>query len=365
MKKIIHVFVTIFTITFFITNAFAQDEADMPHSIINIVRSGKFRGSACRTDIIFPNQRKFNLSLNSTVQYKIFSEGEILVTVEISCPGTQYTLPSDFSTQVSLTVKRGEEYYLLYDVKFEQVEKADVQKLLDKQTNVLKQEENLDFPINKNSLKDIVKKDGEGQGTCFLVNADGYFITNFHCIENAEEIMIKGIDGDFTTKYGATVVASDRSNDLALLKISNKNVKFTKPPFSIRSYGIAQAERVYALGFPIAQVMGEEVKITEGIISARSGAQGDISRYQISASVNPGSSGGPLIDENGNLIGVIYAKSTVADAAGYAIKSSYLETFLKNVDLFEFPILTDLTTDITFPQKVEMLKNFIFILETK
>src|SRR5690606_18812934 len=121
----------------------------------------------------------------------------------------------------------------------------------------------------------------------FVISTDGYLVTNYHCIENAKEITVKGIDGDFVTKYGASVVASDPSNDLALIKVGNKNVKFAIPPFAVRSSGVAQAEKVYALGFPKAEAMGEEVKITEGIISAKSGVQGDISKFQISAAVNP------------------------------------------------------------------------------
>ncbi len=104
-------------------------------------------------------------------------------------------------------------------------------------------------------------------------------VTNYNCIENAKEITVKGIDGDFTTKYGATLVASDPSNDLALLRIGNKNVKFNILPFGLRSGGVAQAEKVYALGFPSAGAMGAEVKITEGIISAKSGVGGDVSKF--------------------------------------------------------------------------------------
>jgi S1-C subfamily serine protease len=341
----------------------AQGEADLPSSTIYFVRGSNFFGSGCRTDITLPNQRQFNLSWKSIVKYKVYSEGEINITLEIIC--TSQSGSSTGTMQVALDVKRGKEYYILYTAsKFKAVEKAEVQKELDEFKNVMKQEENLDFPINKNSVKNIAEKDGKGQGSCFLISSEGYLITNYHCIENAKEIMIKGIDGDFSTKYGATVVASDQSNDLAILKLSNKNLKFKNPPFAIRSSGVAQAEKVYALGFPAASAMGQEMKITEGIISAKSGVQGDISKFQISAAVNPGNSGGPLIDEKGNLIGVIYAKSTIAEAAGYAIKASYLETFLKNVDEFNYPILVNQVMDKPLAEKVSELKNFVFIIET-
>lgn len=362
MKKIV-----LFTLlTVMSSTLFGQDSKDLPYSIINFIRSGNFFGSACRSDIILPNQRQFNLSNNSTVKYKVFSEGEIAITVEKYCPGVNGGPSSSSSEQISINIKRGNEYYVFYNAgSFNVVKKSKVQKFLNRQKNVMKQEENIEFPINRNSIKDIAKKEGQGQGTCFLISSDGYLITNFHCIENAKEITIKGIDGDFTTRYGATVVASDPSNDLALIKISNKNISFTNPPFSIRSNGVAQAEKVYAIGYPNAAVMGEEIKITEGIISAKSGVQGDISKFQISAAVNSGNSGGPLIDEEGNLIGIIYAKSSIAESAGYAIKASYLETFLKNVDDFNLPVLTNLIKDKSLPQKIEILKRNIYILETK
>ncbi len=352
MKNLISTFLLILMTAL----AFGQNDNDLPHSTIYLIRTKSFMNSAVASYIQFENQQKFGLPVGGVVQYKIYSDGEISIGAEYIGGKTNYC---------NLNITRGNEYYVYLNLgKFSEVKKEDVLQILDKPKSFTKREENLDFPINRNSLKDIAKNDGKGQGTCFLISSNGYFITNFHCIENAKEITIKGIDGDFITKYGATVIASDRANDLALIKIINKNVKFENPPFAIRSNGVVQAEKVYALGFPQTETMGEEIKITEGIISAKSGAQGDVSKFQISAAINPGNSGGPLIDEDGNLIGVIYAKSAIADAAGYAIKSSYLETFLNNVDGFTMPILTNLIDDKSIPQKVEILKGFIFIIET-
>ena len=78
------------------------------------------------------------------------------------------------------------------------------------------------------------------------------------------------------------------------------------------------------LGYPLISTMGMDIKLTNGIISAKTGYQGDVSQYQISAPIQPGNSGGPLFDKNGNLIGIVCAKHTEAENAGYAIKVSYL-----------------------------------------
>lgn len=290
---------------------------------------------------------------------KIYSTGKINIAGIISCNGT--------GIDISLNVESGKKYYINVDVmKFNHFLSIDNEEGFKKHydsTKAISYEEDLRSPIN-NSASENAHKSEKGQGTCFLISANGYLITNNHCIEGAKEITVKGIDGDFTTKYGATVVAADPSNDLALLKLGNKNIKFTTPSIGIRSSGVAQGEKVYALGFPKASAMGEEVKITEGIISAKSGVGGDISKFQISAAVNPGNSGGPLIDEQGNITGIICAKSTIAESAGYAIKASYLETFLKNVDNFEYPNLVNTIKEKPFTDKVAEWKKYIYIVET-
>lgn len=297
------------------------------------------------------NQEFFSVSLDGS-SFKLYSTGRM----NIAAAGRE----------LNLTIESGKNYYVRLDIRnkaFIILENAELAKEMLDTSKVIPHEEDLRNPINSTALENANKSD-KGQGTCFLISSAGYLVTNNHCIKNAKEITVKGVDGDFTTKYGVTVIATDASNDLALLKFGNKNLKFDNPPTAIRSSGVAQAEKVYALGFPNATAMGAEVKITEGIISARSGVQGDISKFQISAAVNPGNSGGPLIDEQGNLIGVIYAKSTVAESAGYAIKAGYLETFLKNIENFDVPNLTNTIKDKSLSEKTAAWKNYIFIVET-
>lgn len=300
--------------------------------------------------------RKFIVSSGTSekVELCLISTGRINLTIQSAY----------WTEEINLDISEGSKFFIeniLPNARFRLVDSAKWVNSASyvKSTIVMKEEDSNPWGKIDNS-----KKSGKGQGTCFAISPNGYLVTNYHCIENAKEITVKGIDGDLTTKYGATVVASDPSNDLAILKIGNKNVKLNVPNYGLRSSGVAQAEKVYALGFPAAAAMGTEVKITEGIISAKSGVGGDISKFQISAAVNPGNSGGPLIDEQGNLIGVIFAKSTIAESAGYAIKASYLETFLKNVDGFEFPSFVNNMKDKSLPEKVADWKNYIFIVET-
>jgi S1-C subfamily serine protease len=342
-----------------------SDEDGIPFSTLHFIRSNRYIGSACRTDLTLPNQRDVPLSVGSIVHYKIYSEGEINITLDVRCPGVGYSPPSSRATQLSVNTKDGEEHYILYDLtSFSEISFEEARPYLDKTRNVMKQEEMIAMPINRGSFKNK-KRSSQGQGTCFLISSGGYLITNYHCIEDSKEFSVKGINGDFSTGYAAKVVASDPSNDLALLRLTDQTIALPAPPYQLRPSGVLQAERIYALGFPVAEAMGNELKITEGIISARSGIQGDISKFQISAAVNPGNSGGPLIDESGNVVGVVYAKSGVADNAGYAVKALYLEAFLKNVDNFTYPTFTNNLQSLSLPQKVEILRKNIFILETK
>ncbi|MDO4461430.1 MAG: trypsin-like peptidase domain-containing protein [Bacteroidia bacterium] len=170
----------------------------------------------------------------------------------------------------------------------------------------------------------IEKNTQEWTGTGFALT-DGYIVTNNHVINGAKEITVLGVNGDFNIEYRAYVVAVDKNNDLALIKINdNRFTGFSTIPYSVSNRICEVGEDVFVLGYPLTNYMGDEVKLTNGIISSRSGYQGDISTYQISAPVQPGNSGGPMFDSNGNVVGIVNAGIPSADNVGYAIKTSYL-----------------------------------------
>jgi S1-C subfamily serine protease len=112
-------------------------------------------------------------------------------------------------------------------------------------------------------------------------------------------------------------------------------------------------------------VMGMEVKFTDGKISSKTGAQGDIATYQTSVPVQPGNSGGPLFDYDGNLIGVINSKIMAADNVSYAIKANFIKNLL---DVLPTPVKMPEgkeLTNKTLTEKIKILSNFVPIIKIK
>lgn len=203
-----------------------------------------------------------------------------------------------------------------------------------------------------------------GSGTGFAISSNGYIVTNHHVIEGAKSIKVRGINGSFSKIYNAKVIIEDKNNDLAVIKIDDKDfTSLGAVPFVISSQVSDVATPIFVLGYPLRATMGDEVKFTNGTISSKSGWQGDITSYQITAPVQPGNSGGPLFDNKGNLIGIINAKHMGAENASYAVKSSYL---LNLISMISPPLrLQAVSSVIGKPQteQVKTLKKFVYIIE--
>lgn len=193
---------------------------------------------------------------------------------------------------------------------------------------------------------------------------DGYVVTNNHVIENAKSIKIRGIKGDFSQSYNASVAISDKNNDIALIKINDSNFQgFGNIPYAIASTTSEVGEDVFVLGYPLTATMGDEIKYTTGVISSKTGFQGDISLYQISAPIQPGNSGGPLFDSKGNIIGIVSSKHSEAENVGYAIKSLFLRSLIESYS--SVPIIPDKLTIATNtrPDQIKIVKPFVFLIE--
>jgi len=183
------------------------------------------------------------------------------------------------------------------------------------------------------SPRDIGESQLSKGGTGFFITADGFLISNAHVVESAAQVRLVTGAGLISAK----VVKVDAANDLALLKAEGK---FSALPVAA-SRPVKLGGTVATVGFPNIGLQGFAPKLAKGEIASLSGAADDARYFQISVPVQPGNSGGALVDERGNVVGVVSAKLSARAAlaatgalpenVNYAIKSSYLLSFLESV----------------------------------
>lgn len=170
-------------------------------------------------------------------------------------------------------------------------------------------------------------------GTGFFVTGNGDIITNAHVVRDCSEIRVGTGEGNFVD---ARIVAKDTTNDLALLRVDVRPAHIA----SLRSAAVRLGENVEAFGYPLSQVLATSGNFTTGNVTALAGV-GDDSRYvQISAPIQHGNSGGPLLDENGNVVGIVSSKlndinelkisGSVPQNVNFAIKASIAASFLQD-----------------------------------
>jgi S1-C subfamily serine protease/ATP-dependent 26S proteasome regulatory subunit len=161
-----------------------------------------------------------------------------------------------------------------------------------------------------------------GSGTGFFVTADGYVVTNAHVVEGCDDPkVVCGLAGPIA----AQVLARDAANDLALLKVD-----FASDHVATLRARVRVGEEVAAFGYPLQGLLAAGGNFTVGNVSALAGLKNDSGRIQISAPVQPGNSGGPVVDQSGNVIGVVVSRLTdyTQQNVNFAIKVNVLTEFL-------------------------------------
>jgi S1-C subfamily serine protease len=175
--------------------------------------------------------------------------------------------------------------------------------------------------------------DTKATGTGFLITDDGFLLSCYHVVANATRIMVNTKQGLFP----AELVKSDTVNDIALLKVDGA---FHSLPLT-SSDEVKLGQSVFTIGFPLISLQGVEPKLTKGEISSLNGLQDDPIDFQISAAVQPGNSGGPLVDEYGDVVGIVAARLSdeaalhssgmIPQNVNYAVKSSYAKMLLASL----------------------------------
>jgi serine protease Do len=198
--------------------------------------------------------------------------------------------------------------------------------------------------------------------TGFLIDPKGLMITNAHVVKDSRNIKIFNSKGD---QFNAFVVQLDIPRDVAIIKIDDSGFKpFNSLPYGIRRATSELAEPVFTLGFP-----RDEIVYGEGYLSARTGYLGDTLSCQIAVPANPGNSGGPVFNHEGEVIGILTGKQTEADDVVFAIQSKYIYQAVENVKknpIYQNVKITSKTNNLaglTKQQQVKKIEDCVFMVK--
>lgn len=227
------------------------------------------------------------------------------------------------------------------------------------------------FPaLNNTSVKNTNNQQNwAANGSGIIISKSGYIVTNYHVIENTQDVEVEFLLNGEVNSFNAEIVQTDKVNDLAILKIVDVNFDGVSDlPYNFKTRSSDVGTKVYAYGYPMAlTVMGKEIKITDGIISSKSGYDGDITTYQITAPIQGGNSGGPLFDDKGNFLGINSSglRKDFADNVGYTIKSSYvlnlIDVLPKSIDL---PSSTKLQS-LPLTAQIKEISKYVVLVKVK
>lgn len=258
------------------------------------------------------------------------------------------------------TDQNGVTFRLLFGLD-EVVAKAELERLSGKVAN------NPNLPIYR--PKEFRKEKGFSTGTGFFVTNDGYMVTNFHVIEGAQSVFV--ISPTEKKEVLATVIQTDQANDIAILKVEAQTVGI---PFA-SSLNTLKGEEVLTLGFPLVALQGQAQKATFGRINALTGIQDDIRFVQVDIPIQPGNSGGPLLNSRGEVIGVVTStlsqivalrtSGSLPQNVNYAVKSDYIIPTLNAARVDRSKVILPSSSKLSMAQIVSLRESSVMLVVAK
>jgi len=196
-------------------------------------------------------------------------------------------------------------------------------------------------------------------GTGFALSNDGYIVTNYHVVGNADSLYIQTNNGEY---YKAYMTAYDANNDVAILQVEDKNFRFGKGelPYSFAASKAGLGARVYTVGYP-----NDELVYNEGYISSRNGLKGDSMQYRLELPSAPGQSGSPVVDAQGSIVGIVTSKQAESESNTYAVSSKALLQLVRTMpkeQSIHFPKVSRLNS-LSREQQIAKLENYTCIVQ--
>jgi serine protease Do len=222
---------------------------------------------------------------------------------------------------------------------------------------------NLDHKLNSAETSATFDRGGTG----FLIDAKGYLVTSAHVVKGATQIDVQNSLGE----YNARIIQLDPTADIAVLKIEDTSYHaFNGLPYGISRTGGELGEDLFTLGYP-----RPEIVYNKGYLSSETGFQGDTTEFQLTIAANPGNSGTPVLNNEGEVIGIVTSSQHNAQGMVFAVRSknifraidsmkvdSSLQKIDSNLVHLKIPVNSSLR-GVDRRQQIKRLEDYIFIVK--
>jgi serine protease Do len=262
----------------------------------------------------------FQVNLKQNLQHvhsKLLEKGDLYEGGELSNMGRVVQLWNKYKRVTAIAASVGGVIALIISglaVYFSPVVNGNQIEQLSKAIEVIKRNQQYQGTLI-NEVKSKIPENAKliSGGSGFLIDAKGYIITNAHVLKGSGAVVVNSKGQEFN----AIIANIDTEKDLAILKINDPDFEpLVSLPYSIRKNNSDLGEQIFTLGYP-----RNDIVYGEGYVSARTGYNSDSLTYQVQISANPGNSGGPVFNNNGEVIGILSTRQAQAAGVVFAVKS--------------------------------------------